>query len=72
MSLARSLLLTILLSALAAGVGAFAGARYVVARMHHAPPLHQVIHDKLDLTADQKHRIEGLEQTYAVRRKALE
>ena len=72
MSLARSLVLTIVLSALAAGAGAFGGARYVMARMHHAPPLHQLIHDRLDLTAEQKQRIAGLEQTYAVRRKALE
>jgi Spy/CpxP family protein refolding chaperone len=56
-SLARSLVLTIVLSALAAGAGAFAGAHYVV---------------ELDLTGEQKQRIAGLEQTYAARRKALE
>lgn len=72
MSLARSLVLTIFLSALAAGAGAFGGATYVMARMRHTPPLHQLIHDKLGLTAEQKQRIAGLEQTYAVRRKALE
>lgn len=72
MSLARSLVLTIVLSALAAGAGAFGGAKYVMARMHPAPPLHQLIHDKLGLTAEQTQRIAGLEQTYAVRRKALE
>jgi Spy/CpxP family protein refolding chaperone len=71
-SLARSLVLTIVLSALAAGAGAFAGAHYVVERMHTAPSLHEVIHEKLDLTGEQKQRIAGLEQTYAARRKALE
>jgi Spy/CpxP family protein refolding chaperone len=71
-SLARSLLLTVILSALAAGLGAFAGARYVVARMHHEPSLDAVLHKRLDLTPAQTQRIEGLEQGYAVRRRALE
>lgn len=72
MSLVRSLLLTILLSALAAGIGAFAGAGYVVARMRPAPALHEVIHEKLNLTPAQTQRIEGLERTYAVQHSALE
>ena len=73
MSLTRSLILTIVLSALAAGLGAFGGARYVVARMHHhAAPLDEVLHEKLDLTADQQRRIAGLERSHAARRKALE
>lgn len=73
MSLARSLVLTILLSALAAGLGAFGGARYVVTRMHHpVAPLDQVLHEKLDLTADQERRIATLEASHAARRKALE
>ncbi|MBW8815358.1 MAG: periplasmic heavy metal sensor [Caulobacterales bacterium] len=72
MSLARSLLLTIVLSALAAGAGAYGGAEYMLARMRHAPPLHQLVHDKLDLTPAQTQRIEGLEQAYAARRQTLE
>ena len=72
MTLARSLILTVVLSALAAGLGAWGGARYVVSRMHHAEPLHQVVHDKLDLSAQQETRIAGLEQEYALRRKSLE
>ncbi|WP_372783325.1 Spy/CpxP family protein refolding chaperone [Phenylobacterium sp.] len=72
MSLARSLILTVVLSALAAGAGAWGGARYVVSHMHHAEPLHEVVHDKLNLSAQQKQRIAGVEQDYAVRRKALE
>jgi Spy/CpxP family protein refolding chaperone len=69
---ARSLILTVLLSALAAGLGAWGGARYVVSHMQRAEPLHQVVHDKLDLTAAQEARIAGLERDYALRRKALE
>ena len=72
MTLARSLVFTVVLSALAAGLGAWGGARYVVSHMHHAEPLHQVVHDKLQLSAQQKARIAGLEQDYALRRKSLE
>jgi hypothetical protein len=72
MSLGRSLLLTVLLSALAAAAGAWGGARYVVARMHHAAPLHELVHEKLHLAVDQERRIAGLEQTYAIRRKVDE
>jgi Spy/CpxP family protein refolding chaperone len=71
-SLARSILLTVVFAALAAAAGAFVGARYVVDHVHHSESLHEVMHDKLHLTAAQQRRIEGLEQSYAVRRKALE
>ena len=72
MSLARSLILTVVLSALAASLGAWGGARYVVSHIGHPAPLHRVVHEKLNLSADQKQRIAGLEQDYAHRRKALE
>lgn len=72
MSVARSLILTVVLSALAAGLGAWGGARYVVSHMHHTEPLHKVVHDKLHLTAGQEVRIDRLERDYALRRKALE
>ncbi len=72
MTLARSLILTIVLSVAAAGLGAWGGTRYVVSRMHHPEPLHQVVHDKLNLTPAQQQKITGLEQQYALRRKALE
>lgn len=72
MSQTRSLLLTIVLSALAAAAGAWGGSQYVVQRMHHATSLHQTMHEELDLTRDQDQRIDGLERDYAVRRHALE
>jgi Spy/CpxP family protein refolding chaperone len=72
LSAARGLLLTIVLSVLAAAAGAWGGAQYVVGRMHHATPFHQMVHEKLNLTADQDRRIAGLERDYAVRRRALE
>ena len=48
MSFARGLLITIALSVLAAFAGAWGGAQYIVARMHDDPPLHEVMHEKLD------------------------
>lgn len=72
MSVTRSILLTLVLSTLAAAIGAWGGGQYVVRRMHHAMPLHQLVHEKLDLTPDQERRIDGLERDYAARRKVLE
>jgi Spy/CpxP family protein refolding chaperone len=68
----RSILLTIVLSVVVAAAGAWGGAQYVVSWMHHATPFHQMVHEKLHLTADQDRRIAGLERDYAVRRRALE
>ena len=72
MSPIRSLLLTIVLSVVAAAAGAWGGARYVVSRMHHTASLHQIVHEKLHLTTGQEQRISGLEGDFAVRRHALE
>jgi Spy/CpxP family protein refolding chaperone len=71
MSLLRSLLLTLVLATLGAGLGAWGGANYVLARMH-APSLHELLHEKLHLTAEQQRHIEGLERDHSVKRKALE
>lgn len=72
MSVTRSIVLTLVLSTLAAAIGAWAGGQYVVRRMHHATSLHQMVHHELDLTPDQERRIEGLERDYAAKRKARE
>lgn len=72
MSLLRSIVLTLVLSAVAGGLGVWGGARYVAAHMDHAPSLHQMVHDRLHLTADQQRRIEGLERDHAAKRHALE
>jgi len=72
MSPVRSLLLTVALSVVAAGAGAWGGARYVADHMRKTEPLHQVVHEKLHLSPDQDRRIEGLERDYAARRHALE
>ena len=72
MSIVRVILLTLVLCVLAAGAGVIGGAAYVQAQLKPAPSLHATLHRKLHLTADQDHRIEGLERSYAARRKALE
>lgn len=37
-----------------------------------APSLHDIVHERLDLTAEQTRRIEGIEAEFATRRQALE
>jgi Spy/CpxP family protein refolding chaperone len=72
MSLLRSVILTLVLSTLAAALGVWGGVKYVAAQMRHAPSLHQMVHDELHLTADQHRRIEALERDHAARRASLE
>ena len=72
MSVTRNILLTLVLSTLAAAIGAWGGGQYMVRRAHHATSLHQVVHEKLDLTPEQERRIDGLERDYAARRTARE
>ncbi len=72
MSIARSIVLTLVLSAVAATIGVWGGVRYVESRAHPRPGLHEMLHERLHLTPDQQRRIEGLEQDHAARRKAME
>lgn len=67
----RGLLLTLVLVALAAGLGAWGGARYVL-RAEREPSLHTFLHDKLNLSSDQKAKLDVLERDFAVRRSARE
>jgi hypothetical protein len=72
-SLARAILLTLVLSLAAAGLAAWAGASYAMRHARAAQePLHAVLHEKLHLSPDQTRRIEALEAGYGLRRKALE
>lgn len=72
MSLTRSIALTLILSLVLGGLGAWAGAEYAMRRMRHATPLHELVHEKLHLTADQQRRIAGLEQRHETRRRELQ
>jgi Spy/CpxP family protein refolding chaperone len=72
MSLPRSILLTLVLSTLAAVLGVWGGSQYVLARVDRPPSLHTILHEKLQLTAEQQSRINGLERDHEAKRRALE
>jgi Spy/CpxP family protein refolding chaperone len=72
MTTVRLIALTLLLSLLAAALGVWGGARYVQTRLQRQPALHQILHQRLHLTADQNRRIEGLERDHAAQRRMLE
>jgi Spy/CpxP family protein refolding chaperone len=69
--LSRGLVLTVLLAVLAGAAGAGIGAGYVF-KSRHAPSLHEVVHEELDLTPAQERQLDGLERDFAVRRQARE
>lgn len=69
--LSRGLLLTLVLTLVAAIGGTWIGARYIYAQRHQAS-LHEFVHEELELTAEQKKRLEVLEQDFAVKRRARE
>jgi Spy/CpxP family protein refolding chaperone len=68
----RSMALTLILSVLVAILGVWGGAQYVMHRMQRPMPLHELVHKKLGLTADQESRIAGMERDHEARRQALE
>lgn len=72
MSVMRSMALTLILSVLVANLGVWGGAQYVMHRMQRPTPLHELVHEKLGLTADQERRIAGMERDHEARRQALE
>jgi Spy/CpxP family protein refolding chaperone len=69
--LSRGLIVTLVLTLVAAIGGTWIGARYIYAQ-HHQASLHEFVHEELRLSADQRVRLEVLEQDFAVRRRARE
>lgn len=69
--ISRNLLITLILSLAAIGVGAWAGAK-IFGHEPRPPSLHEFVHGELDLSKAQLAELEGLEQDFAVRRKARE
>lgn len=67
----RSIAITAALAALASGAGTWASTAWLM-KQHEAPSLHSIVHDQLDLTADQETRLEAIEARFASRRGALE
>lgn len=67
----KSIAVTVALAAVASGIGAWAGATWVLNRQ--APPsLHEIVHKDLDLTPEQHRKIEGIEARFAGQRVVLE
>lgn len=72
MSLMRAMIITLVLAILGAGLGAWGGSQYVLRRMQPPQPLHDLMHHKLRLTAEQDRQIAGIERDHAARRRALQ
>jgi hypothetical protein len=66
----RGVLITIVVAFLAGLGGVWAGR--VLFAPHATLGLHEAVHRNLDLTAEQRQRIDGLERDFAPRRQALE
>lgn len=62
----------ITLTILAAGFGGWFGVQYGLAHPGNRSDLDHLLHQELDLTADQNRRIETLEAEFAIRRKSLD
>jgi uncharacterized membrane protein len=72
MSFTRGFIITVVLSLVAAVLGALGGAHYSFNRDHHTSSLHDLVHEKLELTEEQQRQIAGMEREHATRRKAIE
>lgn len=66
-----SIVVTAVLAALASGAATWASATWIL-RERQPPSLHSVVHDKLDLSAEQDRRLDAIEARFAERRPALE
>ncbi len=67
----KSIALTVVLAALASGGGAWLAAGWVM-KQHETPSVHDIVHRRLKLTAEQDARLDVIEARFAVRREALE
>lgn len=67
----KGALVTVVLAALAAGLGAWGGARYVL-KANETPSLHSVLHDELKLDADQRSRLAVIEREFEGTRRVRE
>ena len=72
MSLRMRLLLMVCLTFAAAIIGVAVGNHWVSRKPVPGAEIHAVLHDKLQLDVGQRGRLEALERSYAVRRKAIE
>ncbi len=71
MSGLRGAILTVLLAAIAAGLGAWGGSTYVL-RAQREPSLHEFLHEQLELTPEQSRKLQVLEREFSITRSARE
>jgi Spy/CpxP family protein refolding chaperone len=69
---ARQLFLLVLLTFAAAVAGVVIGRVYVVPQQPVESELHDLLHSELNLDAEQHERIEAIEKSFAIHRRALE
>ncbi|MFN7619338.1 MAG: Spy/CpxP family protein refolding chaperone [bacterium] len=67
----KSIVITAVLAALASGAATWASATWVM-RERQPPSLHSVVHEQLNLSAEQDRRLDAIEARFAARRPALE
>ena len=67
----RFVVITAVLAALASGAATWASATWVM-RERQPPSLHSVVHEQLNLSAEQDRRLDAIEARFAARRPALE
>ena len=67
----KSILITVVLAALASVAGAWLGAGWIM-KQHEAPGLHEIVHRKLKLSAEQDAELDQIEARFAERREKLE
>ncbi|WP_339873713.1 periplasmic heavy metal sensor [uncultured Brevundimonas sp.] len=67
----KSIAITAALAALASGAGTWASAHWMM-RQNATPSLHALVHNELDLSADQEARLEEIESRFAAQRAPLE
>lgn len=68
----RSMVVTLVACALVAALGAWGGAQYMIQKLQRPTPLHELVHEKLGLSAEQEARIAGIERDHAAKRQMLE
>jgi len=66
-----SILITAVLAAFASGAATWVSATWIL-RDRQPPSLHSVVHETLDLNAEQERRLDAIEARFAPRRAALE
>jgi Spy/CpxP family protein refolding chaperone len=67
----KSIVITAILAAFASGMATWASATWVM-RERQPPSLHSVVHEQLDLSAEQDRQLDAIEARFATRRPALE